>query len=126
MLPIWLSAPMRVPMSNVVSCAEEVDGNAKSAVELTKSIHFCNLVRIVRPFLEVEIKSHQYFAGVEVGQHPGVKTWSRTVLVQPVVLVVPSQTGAARHERVVAEADGIGRDISQVGRHGACKPVRRS
>jgi hypothetical protein len=36
-------------MSEVESCAEEADGKTKKAAELSKSVHFCNLVGISIP-----------------------------------------------------------------------------
>ena len=44
----------------------------------------------VVPSLEIEVKSHQNFAGVEVGKRSGRKICgSGTVLMQPVVFVMP-------------------------------------
>src|ERR1700728_309745 len=68
----------------------------------------------VYPSLEIEVKSHQYFAGVDVGGRKA-KTWARAILMQPVIFVMPSQTGAARHKWVVAETDGVRADIAEVG-----------
>src|SRR5579864_8623960 len=42
--------------------------------------------------------------------------------MQPVVFVVPGETGAASHKRVVAVADRVGRDIAEVG----CRGIKRS
>src|ERR1035438_4685198 len=35
--------------------------------------------------------------------------------MQPVVLVMPGETGAAGHKRVVAVADGVGGDVAEIG-----------
>src|SRR5580704_5478783 len=64
--------------------------------------------------LEVEVKTQQQFAGIHVqarcpNHGPG------PILMQPVVLVVPGKTGPAGHERVVAVADRVGSNVSQVG-----------
>src|ERR1700722_4820121 len=64
--------------------------------------------------LEVEVKSSQHFAGILVD---GIQAERRTgtVLMQPVVLVVPRKTSAAGHKRVEAEAHRVSRDVAKVG-----------
>src|SRR5271155_4966110 len=118
MFPMWLSVPKRVSMSKLVSCAHEVSGSAMKAAAPNQSDHFPNFVRMSIPridrSLEIEVKSHQQFAGIYV-RGVQAESWARTVLVQPVVLVVPRQAGPAGHERVVAEADGVRRDVAEVG-----------
>src|SRR5271166_2210973 len=44
--------------------------------------------------------------------------------MQPVVLVMPGETGAAGHERVVAVADGVGGDVAQALRRSGGRLLR--
>src|SRR5579863_761770 len=65
------------------------------------------------PLLEIEVKAEQQLTGIYVG---GIQPKGRpcAVLMQPVVFVVPRETGPVGHERVIAVDDGVGRDITEV------------
>src|ERR1700675_1748582 len=67
-----------------------------------------------KPCLEIEIKAEQQFARVDVvaGQS---NQWSGSILMQPIVFVVPGKASPAGHERVVAIAHGVGGNVAQVG-----------
>src|SRR5258708_18653339 len=69
----------------------------------------------VYPSLEIKVKAEQQLARVHVGAGQA-KSWAGTILMQPVVLVVPGKASPRRHERVVAVTDGVRRDIAEVGR----------
>src|ERR1700733_10999642 len=110
MFPTWLSMPIRDCKSCCVSCAKESIGRAKAAAATVNSVHIRNLVRMSVP-LEIKVKSEQQFAGIQVRA-----VRRNSVLMHPVVLVVPGKAGSARHKRVVAVADRISSYISQVRR----------
>src|SRR5579863_3024356 len=116
MFPIWLSALSFWARSYWVSCAAESSGNAKNAAAANRSDQFRNPFRMSIPLimksnLEIKVKAKKQFAGVDIGA-----IGRGTVLMQPVVLVVPGEAGATGHERVVAVADGVSGDVSQVRR----------
>src|SRR5215469_6566725 len=67
--------------------------------------------------LEIEVKPRHEFGGSHVGRaQPEHRTG--TDLTQPVEFVVPGKAGTARHKRVVAERQGVSRDISEIRRLG--------
>src|SRR5450631_3209388 len=84
----------------------------------------CPMFSACLPLLEVEVKSGQEFAGIYVDRAEAERG-SGAVLVQPVVLVMPSKAGPAGHERVVAHADCVGGDIAEVGSRGASRAAAR-
>src|ERR1700758_5288810 len=100
--------PKRVSKSYFVSCAQEGIGSATTATAPTESNHFRKLFRCMLSLsrnrsLEIKIKSSQHFARIQVA---AVRRSS--VLMQPVIFVVPSEARAAGHERVVPETESVG------------------
>src|SRR5579864_5064099 len=87
--------------------------NAKSAAAAIISDHVCFLVRMYIP-LEVKVKTNEQFAGIDVCGRQS-KSRPGSVLVQPVVLVVPGESRPADHKRVVAVTDGVSGDVAEVG-----------
>src|SRR5271154_1523935 len=106
---MWLSIPRRWSSSYFVICAEETPDSARPAAALANSDHLSKVLRIEDPSLEVEVKSQQQFAAVQIlaGLRAG------PVLVQPVVFVVPGEARPAGHKGVVAVADGVGGDVAK-------------
>src|SRR5579863_7658760 len=75
---------------------------------------------------EVKVKPHQQLAGIHIeAARPNHGT--SPILMQPVVFVVPGESGPARHERVVTIADGVGRNVAQLRsrRRGSRAPCAR-
>src|ERR1700733_1207770 len=62
--------------------------------------------------LEIEVKSRQKFADVQVGAIQA-KSRTGTILMPPVVFVVPGKTCAACHERVVTHRECVCSDVTQ-------------
>src|SRR5271167_2260075 len=111
-------------MSDIVSCAQEASGNAKTAAALNKSDHLRTLVRMSSS-LEIKVKTDQHFAGVyvRIGQ---AQSGAGTILMQPVVLVMPGKPRPAGHEGVVAIAHGVGGNIAKVGRSAGGRLLRHA
>src|SRR5450755_461103 len=147
MLPMWLSMGFTTrcgvgPTSgascaNAGAAAKTKPTMAVKRVTPTKCADFslsiiCTLNQKLAPanrvrrrlswWLEVEIKSHQQFAGVDI--RAGQRRCAG--LMENVELVVPGKTSPAGHEWVVTVADGVGSDIAEVGPNGIQNGALRS
>src|SRR5450631_4408638 len=134
-LPMWLSRTFggpggRGPTSGA-SCATALVANPVARIKLRIPWRTSNGFKLfifstLKPdqrrriefvsgpsWLEIEIKSRQNFAAVDVCA--GQRRCSD--LVEQVELVMPGETGTAGHERVITIADGVGRDIAKVRAH---------
>src|ERR1700752_3977408 len=105
--------PSRESKSDLVSCAHDGIVIAITTAAAIASHHIFLAVRMYVP-LEIEVKTNQQFTGVDVGGRQP-ESWPGSVLVQPVVLVVPGESGTTGHKRVIAVADGVGGDVAKVG-----------